>query len=338
MPAADDRAPRISVVLPVHDGARTLERALSALFASSFQDFELIVIDDASTDGSAAIAERFPARVLRSPARAGAFACRNRGGDGARGDILLFLDADVVVQADTLAQVERRFRDPGMACLIGLYALEHPNDDLASVYKNTWIRFSYLSAADRVDWFFTAIGALRRDVWMRSKRFGEAFNTRYGGGDIDFGRSLAGDGVSIVLDKDLAVVHQKRFGLAGLLANDFRRAFGWSRLSLRSGRGLSAARGVANVDASFVLGTALSWLLFASALGALAGLVPGIACGALAGLYLALNARFYVYVGRHVTAGRALGSVGIMFLDHMACGAAVVLSVAEWVSGSDWTR
>lgn len=84
--------PRLSVVVPVRDGARFLAAALASLAAHRGVD-EVLVVDDGSTDDSAAIARAAGARVLRQEPR-GAGAARNRGIAAARGERLGFLDAD----------------------------------------------------------------------------------------------------------------------------------------------------------------------------------------------------------------------------------------------------
>lgn len=89
----------VSVIVPVFNGAATLERCLAALAAQDRHDFELIVVDNGSTDGSAAMAENWryrmpvPLHVLHE-AKRGVGAARNRGAHGAVGRLLAFTDAD----------------------------------------------------------------------------------------------------------------------------------------------------------------------------------------------------------------------------------------------------
>gem|GEM_PF-1174658 len=241
------RACSLSVVLPVLDGAETLPRCLAALRGSSLRDFEIVAIDDGSSDDTAAILAAEGVDVLlRNAAPAGCFAARNHGAEAARGQVLLFVDADVEVASDTLAKVWRHCGEGTRDAVIGLYALDHPHANLASRYKNAWIRWSYLRHGSEVDWFFTAVGAVRRDVWKRVGGFAESFDRTTGGGDLDFGRKLREAGVVVLLDKTLAVVHRRRFGVWSLLVNDFNRARGWAGLGLsRLGVRGSARAGLA---------------------------------------------------------------------------------------------
>jgi len=87
--------PLVSVVLPVHDGERFLSDALDSVLTQDYEPFELIVVDDGSTDGSGDIARARPARVIRQE-RQGLAAARNTGIRAARGALIAFIDADDV--------------------------------------------------------------------------------------------------------------------------------------------------------------------------------------------------------------------------------------------------
>ena len=93
------RNPEITIILPCHDAASSLERAVASVQAQTFADFELLIVDDSSTDGSLACARRLAAsdrrlRVLPLARNVGVGAARNRGIDAARGSYAAFLDAD----------------------------------------------------------------------------------------------------------------------------------------------------------------------------------------------------------------------------------------------------
>ena len=96
---------KVSVIIPVHNGGEDLGRCLEALTMSATRPDEVIVVDDASTDGSAEVARRRGAQVVCVPApcRGPAFA-RNRGAEIAGGEILFFTDADVMLHPDAIAE------------------------------------------------------------------------------------------------------------------------------------------------------------------------------------------------------------------------------------------
>src|SRR2546423_8520527 len=93
--------PRLSVVVPIYNVEAYLEECLESLAAQTLEDIEVVMVDDGSTDGSAAIArafaERDPRFKLVSQANGGLSAARNTGIDAATGDFLAFVDSDDLV-------------------------------------------------------------------------------------------------------------------------------------------------------------------------------------------------------------------------------------------------
>lgn len=89
----------ISVIVPVYNAGALLEPCIESVLAQSFTDWELLLIDDASTDGSAAVCRRYAAsdsriRALAMPRNSGPSAARNFGIDCAKGSFIAFLDSD----------------------------------------------------------------------------------------------------------------------------------------------------------------------------------------------------------------------------------------------------
>src|SRR4051794_34134746 len=92
----------VSVVVPVRDRAEGVRALLAALAAQTLRDYEVNVVDDASTDATAAVAQAAGARVVRVPRRGGSYAARNLGIEAATADVLAFTDADCRPAADWL--------------------------------------------------------------------------------------------------------------------------------------------------------------------------------------------------------------------------------------------
>lgn len=109
-PALPTGLPRVSVVVPVYNGAGTLEATLASVWAQTFQAFEVLVINDASTDGTGPLLARqadVRLRVLdgrQTDLRSGVSAGRNRGVAEARGEFVAFLDGDDLWTPDKLAR------------------------------------------------------------------------------------------------------------------------------------------------------------------------------------------------------------------------------------------
>jgi cellulose synthase/poly-beta-1,6-N-acetylglucosamine synthase-like glycosyltransferase len=111
----------VSIIVPAYNEALGIERAVSSLAGSEYPDFEVIVVDDGSSDHTAEIAERLGldrVRVLRQ-ANAGKAAALNRGLIAARHDIVVMVDADTVFEPDTVARIVAPFADPAVGAASG---------------------------------------------------------------------------------------------------------------------------------------------------------------------------------------------------------------------------
>jgi glycosyltransferase involved in cell wall biosynthesis len=105
----------VSVVVPAYNSARELRECLPALVRSIPPPLEIIVVDDASTDDTSTVAAEHGAVVLRLARNSGPGVARNTGSCAARGDVVFFVNADVVVMAEAIGRVIRTFEDdPGL--------------------------------------------------------------------------------------------------------------------------------------------------------------------------------------------------------------------------------
>src|SRR3712207_6130801 len=97
--------PLVSVVLPVYNRAGWVARAVESVLAQTHTNFELLVVDDGSTDGTRRVLEGFGPRIsLLEQAHAGAEAARNLGLAHARGEFVAFIDSDDVWYPDRLSR------------------------------------------------------------------------------------------------------------------------------------------------------------------------------------------------------------------------------------------
>jgi glycosyltransferase involved in cell wall biosynthesis len=119
--APPSATPLVSVIIPVHNGEAYLGEAVASVRRQSGAALEIVVVDDGSTDGSAAMAGGLGAdvRLIRQP-RAGVTVARNRGLGSARGDLIAFLDCDDVWTDDKLAtHVPILLEHPDIAVIVG---------------------------------------------------------------------------------------------------------------------------------------------------------------------------------------------------------------------------
>jgi len=223
---------KLSVIVPAYNSAATIDRCLAALMAEDDPDYEIIIVDDGSDDGTAALAERDGVRVLRLTENSGAAAARNDGAVHAAGDVLVFVDSDVVVAPGTLRRVRARLgAAPGCAAVIGTYDDEPDDPATVSQYINLRHHFVHQRGPAQVSHYWGGLGAIRRPVFESLGGFDEA---EIEIADVELGYRLVQAGHRIRLDRDLQGKHLKRWPLGFAIATEFwLRAVPWTRLLLR---------------------------------------------------------------------------------------------------------
>jgi len=232
-----DNRPLVSIITPVYNSGRYLRECLGSILNSSYRKFEVIVVDDGSTDDSLEIAESFGINVIKLDGRNGPAAARNRGAKEARGDLLLFVDADVVIKKDSIARIVDDFFDqPQVAAVFGSYDDEPAAADFFSQYKNLLHHFVHQQGRSEAATFWAGCGAIRKEVFLELDGFDQERYKAPSIEDIELGYRMVQKGLRIFLDKKLQVKHLKKWSLKGLLRADiFYRAIPWARLILDSG-------------------------------------------------------------------------------------------------------
>jgi GT2 family glycosyltransferase len=309
--------PLVSVVVPVRNGEDVLGACLGALRASRYKKIELIVVDDGSTDRSAEIAGELADRVIRLGTCHGAAAARNRGAAAAQGEILLFNDADVLAEPDTVQKVVSGFQQrPEVAATFGLYRRTTIYSNFFSVFKNLIHHYTHLTSSENAWTFWSGCGAIRRDVFRKMGGFDESYRAIE---DIELGYRLQQAGERIHLDKDLSVTHMKRYSLRDLVYSDFvNRAVPWTKLILER----KVIRSDLNVTVSSAASLAVAYLMAFCLLGGLLAPAPAwlAAFGGLLAAFLYLNRRFYRYVWRAEGPRFTLGAMLMHYIYYLYGG------------------
>ncbi|HUP20817.1 MAG TPA: glycosyltransferase family A protein [Gemmatimonadota bacterium] len=319
--------PFFSVIVPVRDGGPAFERCLEALERSTFGDRELIVVDDGSTDGSAARGRTAGARVLSTPAPAGPAAARNLGARYAHGRWLLFLDADCAVHADTLERAARTLAaDPGLDAVFGGYDADPAAPGTVSRFRNLLHHWTHQRGRSEASTFWAGCGAIRRETLEALGGFDAARYPRPSVEDIELGRRLCARGGRVRLDPAVQVTHLKAWTLADMIRTDvLRRAAPWTELALRSGglpRDLNVdVRGRVGVAAACAGAACLAASPWAPPL---AGAGVALAAGASA-----LHLDFHRLLARRGGIRLVLAGVPLHLLHLLCAGAGFALGAAR---------
>lgn len=255
--------PFLSVIVPAYNGGRVLPLTLPALAASDLPRdcWELIVVDDASTDDTAAYAARFADSVVRLPGKPhGPAYARNRGFESARGDVVVFIDADVCVHPDTLRRFAWLFAEqPGLGAVFGSYDTRPPAPGMVSQYRNLMHHYVHHQNAGPAETFWAGCGAVRSSVFAECGKFDEWHYSRPQIEDIELGHRIRAHGHPILLRPEIQGTHLKQWSLRNVLTTDLHdRGVPWMRLIVEQGD--TANTGVLNVRLREKILTALMWL------------------------------------------------------------------------------
>jgi GT2 family glycosyltransferase len=307
----------LSVIVPVHNGGTSLLRCLTSLLRSTRVPDEIIVVDDDSTDHSSALAQAFRVRVISlADGPHGPAYARNRGAALATGEILIFVDADVMVHSDTVERIDAEFgATPAIQALFGSYDDSPAAPEVASRFKNLFHHYVHQHSCREARTFWSGCGAIRRDTFLAAGGFAERYREP-SVEDIELGIRLHRARLLIRLCPEIQVTHLKHWTLCRLWSSDvFARAIPWTRVIL-SEQCLSADL---NLTWRSRLSAAATWTFVALTtlgLGSLArgdfGLaqLSGICAGMLLTTSATLNAGLYLFFFRR-------GGLGFAFCAWM---------------------
>lgn len=228
---------------------------LDSIFKQAVDDMEVIIVDDCSTDNTVEIAGRYPTRIIQMEKNGGPAKARNRGVEAAKGDIIFFLDSDVIVLDGTIKEVEDYFKNnPSAQCVIGICSTEPLNNGFVPKYMAMFEYIHLLGTPDnKVSVFAPRCGAIKKDFFLKVGGYDES----YKGADIeDFELARRINKTeSIFLNPKMLVKHQfANFSRA--LKIYFRRTVMWVHLffkekKLDNAGPTSPSNGVAAICAFF---------------------------------------------------------------------------------------
>ena len=295
--------PSLSVIVPTHQGQDVLPRSLAALAASTLprDAWELIVVDDASIDDSALVAAEFADTVVRLPGKArGPAYARNRGSELARGEVIVFVDADVCVHPDALARFAKVFAtEPDVGAVFGSYDCDPPAQGFISQYRNLLHHYHHQRNRGEAETFWAGCGAVRAEVFAAAEMYDEWHFSRPQIEDIELGNRIHALGQRILLLPEIQCQHLKRWTLRGMLVTDLKdRGVPWARLLVAQGTPLQAR--LLNITTQEKICTALVCVMVILTAVAVVAQRIDVLHAALGCMIpvLVLNRRFYAFFER----------------------------------------
>ena len=159
---------KVSVIVPVKDMAKTVDACLKALLSQQSvrydHEYEVIVVDDGSSDQSAEVSRRLGVRVHQQE-NAGPAAARNAGARLARGIILAFTDADCVPDPQWVVNILKAFSNPAVVGIKGIYRTQQKEVVARFVQQEYAYKYERMAQLDKIDFIDTYSAAYRKDIF-----------------------------------------------------------------------------------------------------------------------------------------------------------------------------
>lgn len=241
--------PYISIVIPNHNNAKTIGLCLNSVYASTYTNFEVIVVDDCSRDNSLPIIKKYPCRLIGLTEHGGASKARNTGAVNSSGEIILFIDADCLLQPDTLATAVAAYRGEGPGVVIGgTYTWQPYDRDFFSRFQSIYIHYSETKNSSNPDYIATHAMLISAELFRKTGGFDENFLPILE--DVEFSHRLKRLGFSLRIKPDIQVRHIFHFSFLRSMRNGIKKSKYWSLYSIKN-KDILTDSGTASLEFKF---------------------------------------------------------------------------------------
>lgn len=221
----------ISVVIPVFNSERHIERTLNSILEQKCAeyDLELIAVNDGSKDSTLEILNRFSQQItILNQENQGPATARNTGGKAANGEIILFTDSDTVPHKDWINKMFYAFQDPEIHVCAGTYSIANPQSYLARIIQSE-IENRYSRFEEYIRFGGTYNLGVRKALFMGTGGFNESFR-HASGEDNDFCYKILKTGNKIKFCPEAKVAHFHTEHLFKYLEEQYRHGFWRAKL------------------------------------------------------------------------------------------------------------
>ena len=200
--------PEISIVIPMYNAGKIIENVLQSLENQTDKNFEIIIVDDVSTDDSVEIVKKHSLEPIILPKNGGPSRARNVGVKNAKADVILFMDTDVILCPDVIEKLIEMFKDQSINVVAGINDTKNHYNNFISDYENLYISYMYHNLVNFASGFYTCFTVIRKNVFNNVGGFNE--NIRMSE-DTEFGHRLLRKGYKINLNKKIVFSHIKEY-------------------------------------------------------------------------------------------------------------------------------
>lgn len=322
--------PHLSVLVCSYNNSTHLKDCLKAIRQSKHNNYELIVVDDGSTDDTYEMAVQYADLAIKLPENRGRSVARNTARENATGGILVFIDSDVIIFPDTLIVIDAFFKfHSHITAFTCLLSLQHPNEDFWSQYKNLYMNYTFSRQPEYVSFLYGSFHALRAEAFLP---YGDVVKIA---DDTALGQHLIANGLKIALLKNLQVIHLKKYSLYQLLCNDyfiprdmamiFIRFKGWKQLGKNK-------TGFIHSPVSQLLSVSLIPLFIVIAIQIRYGWASIWLLIGLSICWLLLNIRFFIFLSRKKNIFFSLLSILFTIVDQAVMATGIIIGFIQGIA------
>jgi len=220
---------KASVIIPVYNSEEAISGTIEAISSQEFDDFEIISVDDGSTDGSLQILKGLEDKIrnLRviSQKNKGPAAARNYGAKEASGEIIVFTDSDCVPEKNWLKEMVKPFEDKEVVGVQGKYKNLNTGNTV-SVFTQSEIEERYLRMGSQkyTDFIGSYSAAYRKSVFLDVNGFDESF-LKASGEDPELSYRIAAKGHKMVFNEKAIVGHPHPTSIKNYIKQKFSRGY-----------------------------------------------------------------------------------------------------------------
>ena len=211
----------ISVIIPFYNSEQTLKKCLDSVFSNKFEKFEVIAVSDCSEDNSLSIAKNYNCKIIELKENKGPGFARNIGANSASGDILLFIDSDVLVKENILTHVKKAFDNNEVNVLQGIYSHEPDYENIITQYQQSFYCFyTWHKQYSYTETLTSMCFAIRKKIFLKL----EGFNTnirKATSEDEEFGYKLINQGNKILISREMSVEHKVNYTIRKFIKRNF---------------------------------------------------------------------------------------------------------------------
>ena len=221
--------PLFSIVIPNYNSSNTIRSCLDSIFSMNHKSYEVIIVDDKSTDNSHSIIKKYKGKykdklkLIQLGKKAGAAGARNIGVKNSRGKIIMFTDIDIVNYNDTLTKAEKIIeKSKDASAFVGIFSPELIHKNLLSNYKHLYLCYYFIKQDEFITTLNTSLTFIKKNVFEKVN----GFNPKFGviGEDVELGTRLVKNGYKIRLCRSLCMMHLKKYNLSNFVKDEITRA------------------------------------------------------------------------------------------------------------------